>query len=111
MSQIYKDDLLEEISPFVHQVGSIGPKYGEIAPFYVTLQVNDSLLHNCVFDPNAPTNIVTERVMHQLELSLSQPNTQGGFAKGIVKNLNVTFNSFPSAPFNIDVMVVDALRN
>ena len=43
LPQIYKDDLLEEISPFVHQVESIGPKYGEIAPFYVTLQLSKSM--------------------------------------------------------------------
>jgi hypothetical protein len=73
---IYEDDILEEESPLVYQVGSMGPKYGEIAPFYVTLQVNDSLLHDCVFDPDDPTNIMTERIMHQLGLSISQPNTQ-----------------------------------
>jgi len=46
LPQIYKDDLLEGVSPFVHQVENIGSKYGEVTPFYVTLQVNDSLLHN-----------------------------------------------------------------
>jgi hypothetical protein len=61
LPQIYKDDLLEEVSLFVHQVENVGSKYGEDTPFYVTLQVNDSLLHNCIFHPNATTNIMTER--------------------------------------------------
>ena len=107
----YEHDHLEEVPLFVHQVGNIESNYGEVTPFYVTLQVNDSLLHNCVFHPNATTNIMTEEVMHQLGLSLSQPNAQGDFAKGIIKDLNVAFNSFPSTPFNIDVIVVDALSN
>jgi hypothetical protein len=54
---------------------------------------------------------MTEEVMHQLGLSLSQPNDQGHFAKGIIKNLNVSFDSFPSARFYIDMIVVDYLRN
>jgi hypothetical protein len=78
LPQIYEEDNLEEEFPVVYQVGSMGTKYGEPAPFYVTLQVNGFLLHNCVFDPDTPRNIMTERVMHQLGLSISQPNTQGG---------------------------------
>jgi hypothetical protein len=109
--QIYKDDLFEEAPLFVHQVDNIRSRYGEVIPFYTTLQVNDSLLHNCIFHPNTTTNIMTEEVMHQLGLSLSQPNAKGGFAKGIIKNLNVAFESCPSTPFDIDVMVVDSLRN
>jgi hypothetical protein len=54
---------------------------------------------------------MTEEIMHQLGLSLSQPNARGGFAKGIIKYLEVAFDSFPSAPFYIDVMVVYALKN
>jgi hypothetical protein len=111
LPQIYEDDILEKESPFIYQVGSIGPKYGETTPFYVTLQVNDSLLHNCVFDPDATTNIMTERVMHQLGLSISQPNTREDFTKGIVKDLSVAFHAFPDAPFTIDVLVIDALSN
>jgi hypothetical protein len=46
-----------------------------------------------------------------LGLSLSQPNARGGFAKGIIKDLEVAFDSCPNAPFFIDVMVVDALNS
>jgi hypothetical protein len=53
---------------------------------------------------------MTEEIMHQLGLSLSQPNARGDFAKGVIKDLEVAFNSCPSAPFYI-VMVVDALNN
>jgi hypothetical protein len=49
LPQTYEDNLLEEVPLFVHQVGNVESNYGEVTPFYVTLQVNDSLLHNCVF--------------------------------------------------------------
>jgi hypothetical protein len=59
----------------------IGSKRGEVTPFYVTLQVNKSLLRNCVFHPNDVANIMPEEIMHQLGLSVSQPNSEGGFSK------------------------------
>jgi len=54
---------------------------------------------------------MTKEVLHQLDLNLSQTNTKRGFAKGIVKKLEFSFESFPSTPFDIDIMVVDSLRN
>jgi hypothetical protein len=58
-SQINEGDDFEEEPPIIFHVGSMGTKYGEPTPFYITLQINDFLLHNCVFDPNAPRNIMT----------------------------------------------------
>jgi ribonuclease HI len=113
LPQTYEHDPLEEVPLFIHQVESVGSKRSEVtpSPFYVTLQVNNSRLCNCVLHPNATTNIMTEEIMHQLGLNLSQPNAKGGFAKGDIKYLEVSFDSCPSAPFYIDVMVGDALNN
>jgi ribonuclease HI len=55
--------------------------------------------------------MMREEVMYQLGLSLSQPNTIGDFAKGIIKNLEIAFDSCPSAPFLIDVVIIDAVNN
>jgi hypothetical protein len=102
------EDNFEEF-PVVHQVGNMETKYGESAPFYVTLQINDFLLHNCVFDPNTPINIMTEEVMHQLGLSLSQPNMQGGFTRGNIKDMSVSFHACQNSTFTIDVLAIDTL--
>jgi hypothetical protein len=110
-SQINEEDDCEEEFTVVYHVGSMGTKYGEPAPFYVTLQINDFLLHNCVFDPYTPRNIMTERVMYKLGLNISQPNTQDGFTRVIIKDLSVAFHACPDASFKIDVMVIDALSN
>jgi hypothetical protein len=112
-SQITEEDDLEEDSPIVFHVGSIGTKYGEPTPFYITLQINDFLLHNLIFDPDAPRNIMTKKVMHQLGLDISYPNnnTQDGFTRGLIKDLVVSFHTFPDVSFKIDVIVIDTLSS
>jgi ribonuclease HI len=101
----------EDFSLFMHQVGHPFSKIGEFTPFYVILRVKDSLLRNCLLHPSATTNMMMEEVMCQLGLILSQTNTGGDFAKGIINNLEVAFDSCPSAPFLINVVVIDAINN
>jgi ribonuclease HI len=101
----------EDFSLFIHQVGHPVSKVRELTPFYVTLQVKDSLLHNCLLHPSATTNMMTEEVMCQLGLTPSQTNTGDDFARGIINNLEVAFNSCPSAPFLINVVVINAVNN
>ena len=55
--------------------------------------------------------MMTEEVMHQLGLKISQANTGGDFAKGIINNLEVVFDSCPSAPFLINVVIIDDVNN
>jgi hypothetical protein len=92
-------------------VGHPVSKVGEFTPFYVTLRVEDSLLHNCLLHPSATTNMMIEEVMYQLGLSLSQTNAGGDFAKGVINNLEVAFDSCPNAPFLINVVVIDVVIN
>jgi hypothetical protein len=40
--------------------------------------------------------MMTEEVMYQLHLRLSQTNTRGDFEKGIINNFEVAFDSCPS---------------
>ena len=100
-----------DFSVFIHQIGDPFSKIGEFTPFYVILRVKDSLLHNCLLHPSATTNMMTEEVMYQLGLSLSQTNTGGDFAEGIINNLEVAFDSCPSAPFLINVVIIDDVNN
>ena len=60
---------------------------------------------------DASRNIMTQRVMHQLGLSISQPynDTRDGFTRGIIKYLVVSFHTFPDVSFKIDVIVIDTL--
>jgi hypothetical protein len=108
---MYDHDLLEEVPLFVHQVESIGSKLVRSHLFMpLSRSINPSFVTVFLY-ANAAANIMTEEIMHQLGLILSQPNAKGGFAKGVIKDLEVAFDSCPSYPFYIDVMVVDALNN
>jgi ribonuclease HI len=101
----------EDFSPFIHQVGHPISMVCEFTPFYVSLRVKYSLLCNCLLHPSATTNMMTEEVMHQLGLKISRANTKGDFAKGIIDNLKVAFDSYPSAPFLINVVIIDDVNN
>ena len=42
-------------------------------PFYLSLLVNDKVLHNCMLDSGATSNVITKKVMEQLNLRISRP--------------------------------------
>jgi len=52
-----------DLSLFINQVGDPTPSKHDFRPFYVTLQINDLFLHNCLLHPGAKANIMTEEVM------------------------------------------------
>jgi ribonuclease HI len=97
---------VQDFSLFINQVGDPTPKNRDFKPFYVSLRVNDLLLHNCLLHPEAKANIMTEEVMQQLGLKISRINTKDNFVKGAIKDLEVAFDSCPDAPFRINVFVV-----
>jgi hypothetical protein len=90
---------IQDFSLFVHQVGDPIPKNREFKPFYVSLRVNNFLLHNCLLHPEAKANIMTEEVMRHLGLKISRANTRDDFVKGAINDLEIAFDSFPDAPF------------
>jgi hypothetical protein len=97
---------VQDFSLFINQVGDLTPKKHDFKPFYVTLRVNGLLLHNCLLHPGAKANIMTEEVMQQLGLKVSQFNTKDNFVKGAIKDLEVVFDSYPDAPFQMNVFVI-----
>jgi hypothetical protein len=46
---------------------------GAHSPFYVSLLINDLLLHNCMLDSGASTNVMSLKVMNQLGLQITWP--------------------------------------
>jgi hypothetical protein len=42
-------------------------------PFFVSLMINDLLLHNCMYDSGASSNIITKNVMKLLNLKITRP--------------------------------------
>jgi hypothetical protein len=44
-----------------------------IAPFYITLNVYDQLLHNCMLDSRASHNVMAKIIMDKLGLQITRP--------------------------------------
>jgi ribonuclease HI len=97
---------IPDLSLFINQVGDPAPSKRDFRPFYVTLLVNGFLLHNCLLHPGAKANYMTEEVMKQLGLKVSLSNTKDEVVKGAIKNLEVAFDPYPDALFQMNVFVI-----
>ena len=62
--------VLEDM-PIVLQ--SVDPKREDHPLFYGSLLVDDLLLHNCMLDSSASSNVITRMVMEQLNLRITRP--------------------------------------
>jgi hypothetical protein len=44
-----------------------------VAPFYITLNLHDRLLHNCMLDSGASHNVMPKSIMDKLGLEITRP--------------------------------------
>jgi hypothetical protein len=51
----------------------IDEKEESVAPFYVTLNIHDKMLHNCMLDFGASHNLMPKVVMENLGLEITRP--------------------------------------
>lgn len=84
------------------------------APFYMSLQVGDDIIHNCMLDSGASANVMSLSVMRQLELEVhrSYRNICGLDSKsmevhGLIKDVVVHLVASPDISTIMNVMVVD----
>jgi len=84
-------------------------------PFFLTLDINDRLLHNCMLDFGASTNVMTKEVMEQLNLRISRPyhnicsmDSRKVEVLGVVKDLQVSLVDYQYKIITMDIVVIDA---
>jgi hypothetical protein len=84
-------------------------------PFYLSLLVNNKVLHNCMLDSGASSNVMTKKVMEQLNLRISRPyhnicamDSRTIEVHGLIKGLQVHLSAFPDIMFEMDIVVIDA---
>ena len=53
-------------------LNSVDPRREYHPPFYVSLLVDNLLLHNCMLDSCASSNVMTRKVMEQLNLRVTR---------------------------------------
>ena len=69
---IFEAEHIEPIDmPIV--LNSVDPRREYHPPFYVSLLVDKLLLHNCMLDSGASSNVMTRKVMEQLNLRVTRP--------------------------------------
>ena len=93
---------------------SIEGKKGNCPPFFISLHINDLMLHNCMLDPGASTNVMPLKVMNQLGLRINKPyrrvcgiDSRKIEAYGLIQDLRVHFVQHPNMFVLMDVVVID----
>jgi ribonuclease HI len=76
--------------------------------------VNNRLLHNCMLDSGASSNVMTKKVMEQLNLRISRPyhnicamDSKMIKVHGLIKSLQAHLAVFPDIMIEMDIVVID----
>jgi hypothetical protein len=85
-----------------------------IAPFYITLNVQDRLLHNCMLDSGASHNVMPKSIMEKLCLEITRPygdlysfDSRRVKCMGMIKDLVVTLAQVLVKNVLIDLVIAD----
>jgi hypothetical protein len=86
----------------------------ENPPFFVSLEINDQWLHNCMYDFGASSNIITKGIMQRLGLKFTRTyhnvcatNFREIETHGIIIDFPVKLAFHPDFSFKMDVLVID----
>jgi hypothetical protein len=81
--------------------------------FYLSLLMNDFILHNCMLDSEASSNVMTKKVMERLNLRISRPyhnicamDSKTIQVHGLIKGLQVHLVAFPDIMIEMDIVVI-----
>ena len=83
-------------------------------PFYITLTVDEQMMHNCLLDSRASHNLVPKAVMEALGLSITKPyhdlyafDSRVVKCLGVIKDMVVSLDKLPMKSVIMDVVVAD----
>jgi ribonuclease HI len=87
---------------------------GDVAPFYISLNIHDLILHNSMLDSGASHNLMPKAVMEKLGLEVTRPykdlhsfDSSKVKCIGLIKDLCITLVQIPSKSMVMDVVVAD----
>ena len=97
---------VNEDCPAVFQAMNKARKSSSPSLLYITLMINELLLHNCMLDSRASTNVMSLTVMNQLGLKTTQPyrnvcimDSREIKVCGLIKDLQVNLLAYPDIIF------------
>jgi hypothetical protein len=83
-------------------------------PFYISLNVHDKILHNCLMDSGASHNVMPKVVMEELGLEITKPyqdlysfDSKKVKCLGLIKYLVVSLSQLPMKSVVMDIVVAD----
>jgi hypothetical protein len=83
-------------------------------PFFLSLLVNDFILHNCMLDSGATSNVMTKKIIEQLNLRIFRPYHNIGamdsktiMVNGLIKGLQAHLVAFPDIMIEMEIVVID----
>jgi ribonuclease HI len=89
-----------------------------IPPFYITLNMHDKMLHNCMLDSGASHNLMPKIVMEKLGLDITRPyqdlysfDAKKVKCMGVIKDMVVTLAQLPMKSVIMDIVVADVPAN
>lgn len=87
---------------------------GNVPPFYVSLNINDFILHNAMLDSGASHNLTPKVIMEKLRLDITRTykdlfyfDSSRVRCVGLIKDLCVTLAQIPKKHVVMDIVVVD----
>jgi hypothetical protein len=87
---------------------------GAVAPFYISLNIHDLILHNAMLDSGASHNLMPKAVMEKLGLEVTRPykdlhsfDSSKVRCIGLIKDLCITLVQIPTKSMVMDVVVAD----
>lgn len=83
-------------------------------PFYLSLNIHDKLLHNCLLDSKESHNLMPKGVMEELDLEITKEykdlytfDSKQVKCVGLIKDLVVSLTQFPMKSLVMDIIVTD----
>jgi ribonuclease HI len=83
-------------------------------PFYISLNVHDKILHNCLLDSGASHNLMPKAVMDELGLEVTKPyqdlfsfDSRKVRCLGLIKDMVINLAQLPMRSMVMDVVVAD----
>ena len=97
---------------------TLGPMVEELdesfPPFYISLNIHDKILHNCLLDSGASHNLMPKEVMDKLRLNITKTyhdifsfDSRKFKFLGLIKDLIIHLSHIPSKIIVMDIVVVD----
>ena len=96
-------------------VVTLGPMIKDLKescpPFYISLNIHDKILHNCLLDSGASHNLIPKAVMDEISLNITKPyqdlfsfDSRKVKCLGLIKDLAVNLTQLPSKSIMLEIM-------